>query len=193
MRIAGGEAASAAPGQPPQSRLVVRPRDAVSWALFYPPALSVGAGGDWPAELRPAAAAAGRGDTVAAFADLERVAPAARSPRFHLLRAALLLDVGRVDEASAELDLALRQDPGLGSAYALRSVIETVGNRPEQARAAADRAVELQPKTAAPLIALSYADQAEFDLPAARSALETGGGQRARRTRWPGRGSPSCG
>ncbi|MDZ3837070.1 MAG: TonB-dependent receptor [Rhodospirillales bacterium] len=172
VRIESGEAASAAPGQPPQSRLVVRPRDAVSWALFYPPAFSVGAGGDWPAELRPAAAAAGRGDTVAAFADLERVAPAARGARFHLLRAALLLDVGRVDEASAELDLAVRQDPDLGSAYALRSVIETVGNRPKQARAAADRAVTLQPEAAAPLIALSYADQAEFDLPAARSALE---------------------
>lgn len=172
VRIQSGEAASAVPGQPPQSRLVVRPRDAVSWALFYPPALSVGAGGDWPAELRPAAAAAGRGDTVAAFAELERVAPAARSPRFHLLRAALLLDVGRVDDATGELDLAVRQDPDLGSAYALRSVIETVGNRPEQARAAAERAVALQPEAAPPLIALSYADQAEFDLPAARSALE---------------------
>lgn len=173
VRIQGGEAASAAPGQAPRSRLVVRPRDAVSWALFYPPTLSVGESRDWPKELRPAAAAAGRGDTSAAFRELEMVPVPARGARFHLLHAALLLDVGRVDEASAELDLALRQDPALGSAYALRSVIDTVGNRQKEARTAAARAIELEPKAAAPFIALSYADQAAFDLPAARAALET--------------------
>lgn len=174
VRIGSGEAASAERGKPPQSRLVVRPRDAVSWALFYPPALSVGAGkAGWPRELAPAAAAANAGDSSAAFASLERVSAAARGPRFHLLRAAVLLDVGRVDEASADLDLALRQDPSMGSAYALRSVIDVVGNRNAEARAAANQAIALEPNAAAPFIARSYVDQADFDLPGARAALET--------------------
>lgn len=174
VRIAGGEAASAERGKPPQARLVARPRDAVSWALFYPPALSLGAeGAGWPADLAPAAAAARRGDSTAAFAALERVPAPARGARFHLLRASILLDVGRVEEAAADLDLALRQDPEAGEAHAMRAVVDVVGNRPEQARAAADRAVALQPKAAAPFVARSYVDQAAFDLPAARAALET--------------------
>ncbi len=44
MAVGSGESASAQAGQAPQSRTVVRPRDAAQWALYYPPILA--AGGD---------------------------------------------------------------------------------------------------------------------------------------------------
>ncbi|MGH8522574.1 MAG: FecR family protein, partial [Gammaproteobacteria bacterium] len=39
LLIASGEAAAAAPGRPPERRIVVKPRRAVEWALYYPPLL----------------------------------------------------------------------------------------------------------------------------------------------------------
>ncbi len=39
LLIASGEAAAAAPGRAPERRIVVKPRRAVEWALYYPPLL----------------------------------------------------------------------------------------------------------------------------------------------------------
>ncbi|MBL8473846.1 MAG: TonB-dependent receptor [Rhodocyclaceae bacterium] len=40
LPVTGGQAATAAKGQAPQARVVVRPRDEVHWALYYPPVLA---------------------------------------------------------------------------------------------------------------------------------------------------------
>ena len=45
VRLASGEAAVAAAGAAPVKRIVVRPRDAVQWALYYPPVLTGGGPG----------------------------------------------------------------------------------------------------------------------------------------------------
>ena len=76
-------------------------------------------------------------------------------------RAALLLQVGRVEEASAALDAALAADPQVGA-----GARAALGHRrgPERARArpwpTPSKAVELAPTSAAAKIALSYAQQA---------------------------------
>ncbi len=88
-----------------------------------------------------------------------------------LQQAALLLSVGRVDSARAEIDRALSQDPKSGLALALRSVIHVVQNDKAQALADANQAVALSPEAAAPLIALSYAQQAGGDIAGARDSV----------------------
>ena len=62
-------------------------------------------------------------------------------------------------------------DPNAGLAYAQRAIIELVQNEQEQALADAERAVELSPEASAPKIALSYAQQGNFQLEAARATL----------------------
>ncbi len=63
------------------------------------------------------------------MAFLDRVPVSQQNANFHLFRAALVLDVGRVDEACANIDKALAKDPKAGLAHVLRSIIEVVENQ----------------------------------------------------------------
>ncbi len=178
VAVSPGESASASAGQAPQRRTVVRPRDQVQWSLYYPPILSASAVASGSPALSEAAACAERGDTTCAFAALDRVPVKAQDARFSLLRASLLLSVGRVKEARSDIDAALAQDPGYGLAYALRSVIAVALNDRQQALADAKRGVELSPDSAAAKIALSYALQAEFQIETARDTMRAAVEQR---------------
>ncbi|MGH8551152.1 MAG: tetratricopeptide repeat protein [Methylococcales bacterium] len=176
LLLARGESALAKAGQAPKPYVLVKPRDAVQWTLYFPPVLPA-FGGDTrqlPEGSSPAVGAAlglvARGDIPGALARLEKLPASERDARYHLIRTALYLDVGRVEEARAELDAALERDPKAGLAYALRSVIEVVRNEKAQALSDAEKAVSLSPSAAAK-IALSYAQQADFRLEAARDTL----------------------
>jgi tetratricopeptide (TPR) repeat protein len=147
VAIASGQSAMAEAGKAPVLVVVVRPRDAVQWALYYPPVM-----------YRPP----------------EKITPeeAMRDPRLLAQRASQLLAVGRVDEAKADLERALSLDPKYSDAYALQSIIAVVQNDKEKALALAQKAVETGPKSATARIALSYAQQARFDLEGARKSIE---------------------
>ncbi len=172
-KVASGELATAQAGKPPTLQTVVRPRDAVQWALYYPPVLSDSgkAAEQVPPSLRTALEAARQGDTAGAFGALDRVPEGERDPRFYQYRAALLLNVGRVEEARADIDRALARDPNASLGYALRSVINVVQNNREQGLVDGQRAVKIAPDSATALIALSYAQQAQFQLEQARDTL----------------------
>jgi len=148
LLLESGKSAVAEAGKAPEPRLVVRPRDAVHWSLFYPPILAApdGRSTDVPTGMA------------------EPLRQAIRS-------AASLLAVGQVTEARAEINRALAQDPKAGLAFALRAIIEVVQNQVDRALTDAERAVELSPRLAAAKIALSYAQQADFQLLAARDSL----------------------
>ena len=121
LPVPGGQSAVAGAGQAPRLDLVVRPRDAVQWSLFYPP-LFTAPPGDPPA-LQDARRLAAVGDVAGAVAAVDKLAPADRTPAVLTYRAALLLQVGRAQEARADLDAALAADPGAADALALRAVI----------------------------------------------------------------------
>jgi tetratricopeptide (TPR) repeat protein len=173
ITLAPGQLAEALAGQAPVLRTLVRPRDAVQWSLYYPPVLAA-SGDQSHADVTPALREAmelmGQGDSTAALAALERVPAQQRDAGFHLYRAALLMNVGQVDEAQADIDVALQRDPNAGLAYALRAILNVVHNAREQALVDAQRAVSLSDSAAAK-IALSYAQQASFQIGAARDTL----------------------
>jgi Tfp pilus assembly protein PilF len=144
LTLTSGQSAVAERGKAPAMRVVVRPRDAVQWALYYPPVIY------FPEGVRE-----DRGD-----------------PRFLAYNASQLLAVGRVDEADAEIGRALRLDPNYSDALALQSIIAVVQNERDKALSAAQQAVKADPNSATAQIALSYAQQASFDLEGARASLE---------------------
>ncbi|MBI2877357.1 MAG: TonB-dependent receptor [Candidatus Tectomicrobia bacterium] len=179
LTLVGGQAALARKGEAPVLLLEVRPRDAVRWALYYPPILDYRPeefpdlpGADWPARVRSSLDLYWRGDLAGAFASLEGAPEDLRDPRFFTYRAALLLTVGRVEEARGEIERALALDPSSGHAFALQSVIAVVQNDKDQALELARRSVALAPQSSAARVALSYAQQAHFDLPQALASLQ---------------------
>ncbi|MCZ6484308.1 MAG: TonB-dependent receptor, partial [Acidobacteria bacterium] len=174
--LASNQSGIALAGQPPQLRIVARPRDAVQWAIYYQPILTPLIDPSAPATvqnlaLRESLEAFSQGDLTAAFDRLEGIAGPARNERFYLYRAGLLLAVGRVEEASLDIDQALVLAPESGEAYALRAVISIAQNDPEQALVNGGEAVARSPRSSAARIALSYAQQANFELEAARETL----------------------
>ena len=160
-------------GGAPRPFILVRPRDSVQWGLYYPPILAISATGT--TGLRPEFAAsmerAANHDVAGAFAALEGVPRSHRDGTFYLYQAALLLSVGRVDEARSIIDWAIADGTHAGLAYALRAVIKVVQNDKVGALEDAKRGVALEPNLAATYIALSYAQQANFDLKGARETL----------------------
>ena len=105
------------------------------------------------------------------MAALEAIPTEQRDAPFYLYQAALLLSVGRVDQARQIIDRAIAENTSAGLAYALRAVIEVVQNEKAAALKDAQLGVKLEPDLAAPRIALSYAQQANFDLKGARETL----------------------
>jgi ferric-dicitrate binding protein FerR (iron transport regulator)/opacity protein-like surface antigen len=177
IRVAAGQSAVAEAGKAPAPYVLVQPRDAVQWALYYPPILAAlgGQPGQGAPEaddrLTEALALAGRRDVNGALAALERIPEQERDSQYHLYRSAFLLSVGQAAEARSDIDRALAIDPQAGLAYALRAIINVVQNRKDEALVDAEQAVKLSPNETAPKIALSYAQQAHFRLDDARDTL----------------------
>lgn len=142
LNAASGQAVVARRGKAPQPLVVVRPREAVNWALYYPVVISPS--GSVKKDSAP----------------------------YFIGRAAELLKVGRVDEARRNIASALAADPHNSNAYALKAVMAVVQNRRDEALELADKAVSLDRHSVAARLALSYARQARFDIPGAVKTLE---------------------
>jgi tetratricopeptide (TPR) repeat protein len=177
LLLTRGQSAVAEQGRAPILAVVVRPRDAVQWALYYPPTLffrpeEFPAGPGWEGMVRNSIEAYMKGDLEAAFESIKGVPDTIGEPRFFAYRASLLLVVGRVDEASKDIERALSLSPNYSDAFALQSIIAVVQNEKEKALEIARKAVEAGPKSASALIALSYAQQSNFDLEGALESLK---------------------
>ncbi|MCG8552443.1 MAG: FecR domain-containing protein, partial [Desulfobacterales bacterium] len=174
--LAGGEAAVAQKGKAPVRKLAVKPRDAVQWALYYPPVIdyrldNYTTGPDAPM-LRKALASYKRGNLPGAFACLDNIPESSRTAQYHDLSASLLLTVGRINEARSNINQALLLDPNDGTAYALQSVIAVTQNNTQKALELAQKGVGLHPRSPVPHIALSYALQARFNIEKALQSME---------------------
>jgi tetratricopeptide (TPR) repeat protein len=178
LTLAGGQSAVAEEGKAPVLSLVARPRDAVRWALYYVPVLyprrdQPAGAPEWQLRVKESGDAYLAGDLEKALATLAGVVEAdVRDPRFFTHRASLQLAVGRVAEAEADIARALDLAAGDSEALALQAIVAVVGDEKDRALELARRAVASGPGSAAARIALSYAQQARFELPGARASLE---------------------
>src|SRR5581483_2884567 len=176
LTLTSGQSAIAEVGRAPVLRVVARPRDAVQWALYYPPVLyfrpdEFPAGPTWQGIVRQSIEFYLRGDLQKAFGSIATVPRTIRDPRVFTYRASLLLAVGRVDEANADIARVLNLNPNDSDALALQTIIAVVQNEQERALDLARQAVRAAPNSASTLIALSYAQQSVFDLEGARASL----------------------
>jgi len=83
-----------------------------------------------------------------------------------------LLKVGQADEAEKEINHLLETEPDNSDAYTIKSIIALVQDHKEAALALANKAVQLNPRSAGAKIALSYGQQAHFDILAALETLQ---------------------
>jgi tetratricopeptide (TPR) repeat protein len=142
LAVAGGQTVIAVKGTAPKYMEVVKPRDGAQWTLYYPRIL----------------------DT----STLERTPGLSQ----YLQRASNNLAVGQVSQARQNIAAVLVQDPANSEALALLAIIEVVQNNREEALSLATSAVAANPKSAAANLALSYTQQALFDIAEALATLE---------------------
>ena len=145
LSVSAGEAAYVEPGKAPVKRIVVRPRDAVAWSLYYPRVL-------------------GGKDAVR----LQQMSESGQD----LSHAAELLASGQVGAAGELIARARERNPGDPLALAMASVIEVASDRKQEGLDLARRAVEADPESSAAALAMSFASQADFDIAEARKAAE---------------------
>jgi tetratricopeptide (TPR) repeat protein len=148
-----------------QKKALLRPLDAIQWALYYPAIinnpLDQQAGNSPPVgSLQASIELYQHGRITEALVTLDDVPESQHSPRFLTYRAGLLLSVGQVGEAGQDIKRAAQFDPGNSNVYALQALISTVQNDNEQAIALAARAVELDSLSPTAWLALSYAQRA---------------------------------
>jgi tetratricopeptide (TPR) repeat protein len=182
LTVTDGQSSVTHAGEKPDIRLVVNAKDVLHWALYYPPVLNLRdlqLGGtealpatDWRAMVAKSIAAYQAGDVEQAFAALANAPANIDDPRFYAYRASLLLAVGRVEEAQADIEHSLTISPRNGLALALQSVIAVVQNRSDKALSLAQDAAAADPQSTSVRIALSYAWQANFNLPQALTAAQ---------------------
>lgn len=169
VRLVKGQQVTASAGGVPVRHVLVRPRDSVQWAFYYPPVLAVRPN-ETPPELRPSMALFSQGRIFEAIDTMDRIERSARDASYFAYRAGLLLNVGRVSHARDDIQQALALKPENSAALALQAVIAVVQNRKTNAIEVSRKAVRLDPQSPTAHIALSYALQAEFKL---REALQT--------------------
>ena len=159
LTLTSGQSAIARQGSAPVLTTIVRPRDAVQWALYYPPALDFRPetfqDPAWQAVAAKSIAAYKQGDFAEAFETIKGVPDSIADPSFFTYRAALLLAVGRNDEAGRDIERALSLRANDSAALALQSVIAVAQNDKEKALESGQKGVTADPKSSSALIALS--------------------------------------
>ncbi len=145
LALVGHEAAVAYADQPPQRETIVRPLDAVQWALYYPAIIGYH-----------------RNNNLSSEAETDN----------QLHQAEHLLSIGRVDEAHDVINQVLSSDADNSDATALQAIIAVVQNNKEQALELATHAVELDPFSVPAKLALSYAQQAHFKIEEALNSVQ---------------------
>jgi tetratricopeptide (TPR) repeat protein len=169
LQLAHGETAIADAKGPPRREIRLRPRDAVQWTLYYPPILDGRAARARPS-LVPAWDQYRHGRIALALQTLDALPQSEHDAAFHGIRAALLLSVGQVDAASADIDAANEMRHNDATALALSAIIALAQNDRARAHTLADQAVVAEPDASVGYVARSYVEQASQALPAALSA-----------------------
>lgn len=145
VSVTAGEKAVVEPGKAPVKAIVVRPRDAVNWSLYYPPVL----GGADAARLK----------TMGTDGE-------------DLSKAAQLLSAGQVESAVPLIDGVRQRQPNNPIALALASVVQLTEDNRVEARELARSALAADDQSPAAHLAGSFAAQSEFDLDRAGQLAE---------------------
>jgi len=187
-KLHSGEQLVAAADFARQSSITVNPRDSVSWAVYYPPILTLQDFASIRAnprgqELLSSVAnllQADKTDKALNFAQNFIDSGAAsdqQQAEAKLLLAAILLNAGQPEQANDVLDEVIN-DAGNNAdntalAYALKTLYHAIVNEPDIALINAEKARQREATSAAVYIALSYAHQSAQQLVEANTSAHT--------------------
>jgi tetratricopeptide (TPR) repeat protein len=175
LRLASGESAVARAAEAPVLRLGGRPGDAVQWSIYYPPLYDAGAvsgAAEWTEPTRRSAQAYLAGDMAGAFTAIALVPDSVADAGFYNYRAGLLLAVGRLDQAQADIARSLNLSADNAHALALQSVVALARNDQSASLNLARQANTRDAASVPAWVALSYAQQAMFDLDGALASMQ---------------------
>jgi len=144
--LTAGQKLVAGPTAPAAFSTLIKPVDAVQWVLHYPPLSDAKAEADVPS------------------AEECRSLPTPSDLTCLTQRAEVLLRLGRIEEALRDIDGALALDSANGDANALRAIIQIAKNDKAAALESAKAATASTPSNYRAWLALSYAQQASFEL-----------------------------
>ena len=171
ISVSQQQAAVAEASSAPRLIEIVEPENAVKWALYYQPILYALFDPAGTQGVLSTKAINTNSEVADALARLKLVPQENRNDSYHNYSAALYLAVGQVDLATFHINQAFESKPNSADAFALQSVIAVTENIPIRAQLLAMRAVEADPNSSAALIALSYAEQALFNLEQALTSV----------------------
>ena len=176
--LTNGQRAVAAKDQAPELKLLARPRDAVQWALYYPPVVdsaqltALKKDSTVGQRLEQSLEAFEQGQSDQALRLLGQPGEDERYADLHLYRAGLLLSLGRVDEAESVLQGLQTRKQREADALALRSIIQIVTNRLDEAQHTHKQALQADEHSVAALLAASYYQQTRFNLATAMALTD---------------------
>jgi Tfp pilus assembly protein PilF len=150
--VTSGQMLTAGPSTSTAIKTLIRPTDAVQWVLYYPPLSDAKSEGDVPT------------------AEQCRGQPSPSDQSCLTQRAEGLLRFARIDEALHAIDDALALNSGNADANALRAIVQIAANDKAAAMQSASAATVASANSYRAWLALSYAQQAAFEL---EKALES--------------------
>jgi len=168
LTLGDGQSAIAEAGKAPVTRIVARPRDAVHWALYYPPVIQ-----DRQAAAYRAQTLLALGAVDEARSDIQRaLVTAPNNPDALSLQSIMTLVQGDKDEALRIAQAAVGAAPKsatplISRSYALQAGFDLAG-----ARADVEKAVELDPRNALAWARLAELHSSFGELDKATAAAE---------------------
>lgn len=160
-------------GQAPKIQIDIKPRDAVNWALYYPPIFPFpDASTHIDNDIRLAIRNYRQGHADVALALLDSLSTEKQSSYFLKVRGAMRLSVGQEKLALQDIHALLASNPNDAEALALQSIRALTQNRKDEAYSFAKKATTANPKSASAYSALSYSEQSRFELDKALVAAE---------------------
>ena len=155
--------------------LTIHPKDAVQWALYYPPIVDYQrlASILTVPGIQKAITDYQQGNVFQALQVLDQIPKQQQDEHYITLKASLLLTVGNVEEALLEINQAEQHlKTELSTGLAIKAIIAVSKNQTEQASQLALKATKTNPESAVAKIALSYVYQAQFKIDKALAATE---------------------
>lgn len=175
--LANHEAAIASRNNVPKKINLINPTDAVQWALYYPAIINVQLEQLTTSlsalpELKQSIEFYWQGKVFEALSRLDNIELPYYPDNLMLYRASLLLTVGQAQEAKTMIEEVLVKQSGNSDAYALLALIAVVQNAKEHALELATHANALNARSASAKLALSYAQQAYFEIEQALASVQ---------------------
>jgi tetratricopeptide (TPR) repeat protein len=171
VTVTRGEEAVTEPGKAPQRRIVVRPRDAVMWSLYYPQVLGGSDRGDERLNRAASALSSGQVDEARRLLDESHAADPNNAAGL-ALSSIVALAGDRRDEARSLADRAVAANGSSPAALLARSFVAQSDFDLDRARELAEKAAKLDPEHAEALARAAELRLAAGDHSGAREAAE---------------------